>query len=235
MKFRVLNGITASALLLVAQGIAIYFGGNVNAILLLSTLIIPTGVNLYFWQRQKDLKASNSLDADNAILSQDQSKPSQAADEQTELEATSDHKTAINFDELETAKKTIETIRDNASRVNAASVERVETMDGVIDKSMALKGSLQEIVDLTGSSLNQLGETDGKLTDIQKTVQDGLEQTKANVQTADKLKSAVTQFSAKFESIDTSPHKPTCSRSMQQLKQRVPVKQAVVSVSSHPR
>ena len=212
MNLAILSGSVASALLLAAQGVTTLDGSSINFIALAGTLIIPIGVNLYFWRRQGFLKTQTIPHSPDTFSNPEQSMPSQAfidtqaATEQAELEiaheAMPENKTNVDIADLENAKQTIEIIRNNASRVNAASIERVETMDGVIDKSMALKGSLQEIVNLTGSSLNQLGETDGKLTDIQKTVQDGLEQTKANVQTADKLKNAVAQFSAKFESID---------------------------------
>ena len=137
--------------------------------------------------------------------------PSMGSDDEVVVEAPqtateeikpSESSIAQNLEAIADVREAIITIGNNARNVNVASKERIQTMDGLVEKAMGLKSDFSTMVSQTSENLDQLGKTDGKLGRIKSFVEDGLVRTKSNVDTAEKLKSAVSEFSTKFEAID---------------------------------
>ncbi|MEP1442663.1 MAG: methyl-accepting chemotaxis protein [Hyphomicrobiales bacterium] len=162
--------------------------------------VVPIALGLFLGKKQqtnKEPMASEALSSEpirEAIIRA----PSSALEEANAPNSPS----AQTDDAVSDVRKAVVTIGNNARNVNAATKERVETMDAVIDKAADLKSSFSVMVSQTSENLELLGETDGKLGRVKTFVQDSLVRTKTNVETAVKLKTAVSEFSTKFESID---------------------------------
>lgn len=128
--------------------------------------VAPIALSLFFSKKQQANKEPQiSETPPDELIHEAIIEASASTHEETEAP----HSPIAQTDEaVSDVRKAVVTIGNNARNVNAATKERVETMDAVIDKAVDLKSNFSVMVS----------------------------------QTSDKLKTAVSEFSTKFESID---------------------------------
>ena len=162
--------------------------------------VAPIALSLFFSKKQQANKEPQiSETPPDELIHEAIIEASASTHEETEAP----HSPIAQTDEaVSDVRKAVVTIGNNARNVNAATKERVETMDAVIDKAVDLKSNFSVMVSQTSDNLELLGETDDKLSRVRTFVEDGLRRTNTNIETSDKLKTAVSEFSTKFESID---------------------------------
>ena len=200
MKHETLIGVVTGLSLTAVQVASWLLGYQIHYGQWIGALLIPIIVSLFFGSKKAatEVAGMNETPADRFVHEAvpDTSQIRQEASEVPRF------LTADNIEAVSDVRKAIVTIGNNARNVNAATKERVETMDAVIDKAVDLKSSFSVMVSQTSENLDVLGKTDDKLGRVRTFVEDGLRRTKTNIETASKLKTAVSEFSTKFEAID---------------------------------
>lgn len=108
----------------------------------------------------------------------------------------------VSTDQLQTAKHIIQTIGENAQRVNAASKERKNTMDKVSDTAMMLKSHLAEMNMQAIGNLKALDRTDEQLLSVHSSAERVSDRTNMSINATEELADSIEQFAEKFGAIN---------------------------------
>ena len=200
MRFGTLSGIFTS-LSLTAMQLAYWVSGyQIHYGQWIMVAVVPIALSLFLGKKQQANKSPQiSETPPDELIHEAIIEAPLSTDAQTDAPPSP---IAQTDEAVSDVREAVITIGNNARNVNAATKERVETMDAVIDKAVDLKSSFSVMVSQTSENLDVLGKTDDKLSRVRTFVEDGLRRTKTNIETAGKLKTAVSEFSTKFESID---------------------------------